>query len=297
LSDQVSQEFNTQFAGGGGAGITTINGDATPAQNIIASTGIVVGNAGANHSIGNTGVLSVAKQGSPPRTGNIVLKPSATVTITEAPNGTYEFDAVGAAGIVSINGDLTAAQILAAGAGISIVAGPAGTHTIAVTGGAGIVSINGDVTAAQTLAGALGIDVVDLGGGGHNILPPGRRNFFASAGGGIAVPNGGGLHVLATSTIGAGAGGQYYISWGAGVNGIAAQLLDAGFRVNGVFTPFGNVSGMPEFAGQTCILTGSSVGLVLLAPGDVVDVVVDHHGGGAATTSTAASIAGFKVTT
>ena len=33
-------------------------------------------------------------------------------------------------GIISINGDVTPAQILAAGTGISVVAGPLGTHTI-----------------------------------------------------------------------------------------------------------------------------------------------------------------------
>ncbi len=289
MSDQVSQEFNTQVSLPSGTGITSINGDGTPAQLIVASTGIVVGNAGNTHSIGNTGVLSVAKDGSPPRTGAIVLKPSASVAINEGPNGTYEFDAIGAAGIVSINGDLTAAQVIAAGAGISVTPGPPGTNTIAVIGGAGVISINADATAAQTLSGVQGSIVIDLGAGAHTIEGP-THNTQSAASAGLFVPANA-ITILAQFVVAK--TGLYSYSFTAGLNGIAGMLVDYFILINGLVQVASGSSGYPEFAGQTTGQTGA--GVFHLTIGDTFAIGLNHHGAGAATTSIDAIVQIFQI--
>jgi hypothetical protein len=65
----------------------------------------------------------------------------------------------GGAGITSINGDGTAAQVLNPGTGITITPGPPGTLTIGSAAGGGLVSLNGDGTPAQVLAAGAGISI------------------------------------------------------------------------------------------------------------------------------------------
>ncbi len=71
----------------------------------------------------------------------------------------------GGSGITSINGDTTAAQVIAAGTGISVTS-TGGTTTITNTGGggSGITSINGNTTAAQVITAGAGISVTSTGG-------------------------------------------------------------------------------------------------------------------------------------
>jgi hypothetical protein len=82
-------------------------------------------------------------------------------------NGNKLINVGGGAGITSLNGDTTAAQILNPGAGITITPGPAGTLTISTTAAAALLSINGDTTQAQLITAGLGLSVTDNGVGGH----------------------------------------------------------------------------------------------------------------------------------
>ncbi len=295
----------------GGSGITSINGDATPAQFVAGAAPLSVVDAANIHTL-NVATFSAVARGVVPASGG------GAVNFLRA-DGSW---VPSGSGITTINGDATPAQTIAVVAPVTII-NAANVHTIGVDNftaiargtvpasgggvvnflradgswvpsGSGVTSINGDGTAAQVIAGINGIDIVDAGAT-HSIRPPGFHNFVATLGGGVAVPNGV-LTPLASATIGAGAGGTYYVGYGAGVNGIAAQILDIVVRVNGALAPEGSHTGILEAAGQTCGASGNAGTLVILAPGDVVDVAVNHHGGGAATTSLPSGVYGFKIT-
>lgn len=94
--------------------------------------------------------------------GQVLTKNSAT-------NYDYGWAAAAGGGITSINGDTTAAQVLAAGANITITPGPAGTNTIAATAGGGM-SVGGTVT-----SGTIG-SVLFVGAG--PVLAQDNANFF-----------------------------------------------------------------------------------------------------------------------
>ncbi len=73
---------------------------------------------------------------------------------------TLPIEAADGSGLVSINGDTTPTQTIAAGAGVS-VSSAGGTTTIA---NIGVISVNADTTSAQVIAGGTGISVATVAG-------------------------------------------------------------------------------------------------------------------------------------
>lgn len=94
LNNVARVDGSNVFGTPGGSGtLTSINGDGTPAQLLLAGTGI---------------------------------------TIVDGGGGAHTISLSGATGIASINADTTAAQVLSAGFGIGVVDGGGGAHTISV---------------------------------------------------------------------------------------------------------------------------------------------------------------------
>ena len=143
----------------GGSGITSLNGNATPAQVVAAGAGLTIDNQGNTHIFGidDTVVTMAGAQMLTNKTiDNLdntlrnISETSLVVSIGAAglvltSNGigvppTYQAGA-GVAGLISLNGDITPAQIIAVTAALTLVNNGA-THTIGI--GDSIVTLDGD---------------------------------------------------------------------------------------------------------------------------------------------------------
>lgn len=285
----------------GATGLTSINGDATPAQTLAAGAGISVTDVG-----GGSHVIAVIP-GPPP-----------------------------VAGLQSINADVTAAQTLAGTAPIHVADGGGGAHTISAddfagpgtpgvvnapagvatdylardgtfktipAGGAGITSINADVTAAQLVTASLPLHVVDGGGGAHNLTVDSfagagtrgvvadpvtsdcyldsatgwkRYNFVGQNTALVSIPSNSPT-VVATITISAGNDGVYLlvgeVFWDAAPNG----GRNGAITVNGFFVA-AQVARAPENPGVGAVNNCCKV--YSLSAGDVVRLVATQYSGG-----------------
>jgi hypothetical protein len=301
----------------GGGGVVSINGDAAAAQTLVAGTNITITDLGGGaHRIAaaaGTGIVSINADGNATQT----IVAGANITVTDLGGGAHRIAAAGGGlgNVVSINGDASAAQTIAVGPGLTIVDGGGGLHTISLTAGSGVTSINGDTTPAQVLSSLSGALIINNPGAGiHNfslftfnglapgIVPGGSANnpnlflagdatwktsvtangAFASTSG-IAIPNSV-LTDVVSVVVPAGQSGSYIVLFGAGVGGVAAQIMDVVIRRNGAVQAGWGFSGMVETAAQTLNVSGAAQ--LSLVAGDTVSVAIDHHGGGAATTST-----------
>jgi hypothetical protein len=300
----------------GGSGITQINGDATPHQFIAAVSPLAVVDAANIHTLSVSTFTPVAR-------GVVPASGGGGVNFLRA-DGSWVPPA--GAGVTSINGDGTPAQIIAGTLPISIVDAPGNTHTVNVAtfgaaargvvpasgggtvnflradgswtppSGAGITAINGDNTALQTLSPAAnsGMVITNPGAGAHTIKGP-TSNRVSNGGGATPLPNGVLTVVTGPITIPAASSGFWWIFCSAGLHGIAGQLMDAVIRQNGIVLGQSGFAGIVETAGQTLEVTGHTGTLIFANVGDTFDVAINHHGGGAATTSLVCTIDGFQV--
>lgn len=187
MSDQSTTLGNTQYVGAGGAGITTVNGDDTPAQVLAVGAGVSLVNVGPLHTFANTGVLSVQRVSLPARTGAITLSYDGTMSIAESPAGTFVFSVPSGTRVVSFGlAGLPRydAIVIAAGTGITIVEGPNGTYTWNVTATAGVSSfgLSGTPrTGAIVIAGSASVTVTES--------PVGTFTFTSASGTGLVSIN------------------------------------------------------------------------------------------------------------
>jgi hypothetical protein len=164
---------------GGGGGVTSINGDATPAQTLAAGTGIsVVDGGGGTHTISTNAIQVITTDDVAPNFGTSVffhalvegaVSPAITTRQT-VPDAEFAVDVrnflSGHGGLVTDPGGAAATDYLGA------------DNTFRpIPAGGGITSINGDATAAQTLA-STGLTVTDAGGGAHTVEPIGPNGAF-----------------------------------------------------------------------------------------------------------------------
>jgi hypothetical protein len=284
MSDQSPNLSNSNFTGGLLGGVLTINGDNTPAQTFAATAPITLTNVANLHTFAIT-AFGVANKGYVPQTG------AAGATDYLAANGTW-IPFVGA-GVTSLN-TRAGAIVLAGSASVIVTEAPANTFTFTAPAAVGLLSLNADVTGAQTLDGLGGVVVTNGGAGAHTVEGPTSTGFAATMAAGTPIPNGV-LTPLATHTMGAGTGGTYFIGLCGGVIGVIGHLVDVLFRVNGVTSPYATLTGFIETGGQTCGGGGAGGPAIILAPGDIIDVAVNHHGGALATVSIASAIYGFRI--
>lgn len=159
---KMSADDVSVFIGGGGGGnISSINGDTSAAQVFLAGTGLTIVNAGANHTynidssvVTLSGVQTLlnktltapiigdfnnASHDHQAALGGSQLVATLALTATGVKDSTtflrgddtWAIPPGGGAGITTINGDSTAAQIMAAGSGLSILDSGA-THTYSI---------------------------------------------------------------------------------------------------------------------------------------------------------------------
>lgn len=323
MSDQSYEATPAQIVDGsklinvaGGSGIVSINGDFNPSQFIAATSPLAVVDVAFVHTFSVTDFTAVAR-------GTVPASGGGAVNFLRA-DGSWVPPS--SAGISSINGDGTPAQVIAGAAPITIVDAPGNTHTVNVAtfgaaargvvpasgggvvnflradgswvppSGAGIVAINGDNTALQTITPAAnsGMVITNPGAGAHTIKGP-TSNRVSNGGGATPLPNGVLTAVTGVITIPAASSGFWWIFMSAGLHGIAGQLMDAVIRQNGVVLGQSGFAGIVETAGQTLQVTGHTGTLIFANVGDTFDVAINHHGGGAATTSLVCTIDGFQV--
>ena len=165
---------------GGGAGVTSINGDFTAAQILSAGAGVTIIDAGGGAhviSVVGGGVLTINGDNSAAQT----IVAGTNITVTDLGGGAHRISASGGTGVLSINGDAAAAQTIVAGANVIVTDLGGGAHRIAAAGGGlgNVVSINADVTAAQRLIAGSGISIVDGGGGNHTISVTGAAGLLS----------------------------------------------------------------------------------------------------------------------
>lgn len=182
MSDQSPSLGNTTYVGAGGGGIVSINTDTDPAQSLVGGSGITIVDTPGVHTIHNAGVLSFGRL--VPRNGNIVVTPSATVSIVEGPNGTFTFSVPSGVFVTGVgtNAPRTGNVTLVAGSGMSINESPTGTFTFASTGTSGVASfgLSGSPrTGAIVIAGSANITVTESPTGTFTIATAGSAGIVS----------------------------------------------------------------------------------------------------------------------